>query len=308
MLLDTGALHAWHSPWHPEETESDRRPECAWTILLPFFNERLFLAGTLSSLAVQDQPLKLILIDNASTDGSGEFAMAECRRLGLHFTLIREPRPGKVNALAAGLGLVRTPFVATCDADTWYPADYLSQAGKLLEADDSAAAGAYFLREGAPRRQQVAKAWHIMIVAALLPRQCHTGGAGQVFRTASLRRSGGFDASRWNYVLEDHEIMHRVVNTGSLEYGPGFWCMPSHRDRDRDSIRWTLAERLLYHVAPPQWRDRFFYEFLGPRLKARRLTSERMRERQFQNAGPTGHVEGQNNGLQSDATPYSVCG
>ena len=308
MLLDTGALHSWHSPWQPAETESDRRPECAWTVLLPFFNERNFLAGTLESLAVQDQPLRLILIDNASTDGSGEFAMAECRRLGLHFTLIRESHAGKVHALAAGLDLVRTPFIATCDADTWYPDDYLSQAGQLLEADDSAAAGAYFLRKGAPRRQQIAKAWHIMIVASLLPHQCHTGGAGQVFRTASLRRTGGFDASRWNYVLEDHEIMHRVVKTGSLEYGPGFWCMPSHRDRDRDSIRWTLVERLLYHFTPDQWRDRFFYDFLGPRLRARRLTSERMRERQFQNAAHDRHHDGQNSGIPNDATPYSVCG
>src|SRR3954468_7602777 len=101
MLLDTGAYDAWHSPWRPVESEPDPRPECAWTILLPFFNERHFLAGTLASLVVQDQPLRLILIDNASTDGSGEFAIAECRRLGLHFPFTREPRAGKVNALAA---------------------------------------------------------------------------------------------------------------------------------------------------------------------------------------------------------------
>lgn len=300
MLLETGFSHAWHSPWEPTHGDVDRRPECNWTVLLPFFNERLYLEGTLASLAAQDQPLRLILIDNGSTDGSSEIATAACRRLGLRFTLIREHAPGKVHALAAGLELVRTPYVATCDADTWYPTDYLAQAGKLLEADSAAAAGAYFVREGALPRQHAAAAWHIVIAAVLLPRQCHTGGAGQVFRTASLRETGGFDAARWNYVLEDHEIMHRVVKTGSLEYGPGFWCTPSHRDRDRESIRWTLAERILYHVTPSRWRDRFFYDFLGPRLRARRLTSERMRERQFHDAGK--------NGLSDDAAPYSVCG
>ena len=84
--------------------------------------------------------------------------------------------------------------------------------------------------------------------------------------------------------------------------------MLSNLERDRDAIRWTLAERLLYHAAPTQWRDRFFYEFLGPRLRARRLTSERMRERQFQNADPDSRIEGQNSGIPDDATPYPLRG
>jgi len=285
MLLETGTSYAWRSPWEPIDADFNGRPETVWTVLLPFFNERLCLADTLASLATQDRSFRLILIDNGSTDGSGEIATAACRRLGLRFTLLNECKPGKVNALAAGLELVRTPFVATCDADTWYPSGYLSQGGVLLERDSGTAAGAYFVRGSTPRWQHVVAAWRIVIVASLFPRQCHTGGAGQVFRTSSLRDNGGFDPSRWNYVLEDHEIMHRVVRSGSLEYGPGFWCMPSQRDRDRDSIRWTLLERLFYHATPTQWRDRFFYDFLGPRLGARGLTSERMRERQFQNAG-----------------------
>lgn len=311
MLLETGASHAWFSPWEPSSVGSDGRPECAWTVLLPFFNERDYLGDTIASLAAQDQPVRLILVDNGSTDGSGEIAMAACRHHGLHFTLIQERAPGKVHALRSGLELVRTPYVATCDADTWYPDDYLSQAGRLLEArEDAAAAGAYFVAPGAPRRKHVAAAWHIVIAASLLPKQCHTGGAGQVFRTARLRAAGGFDPSRWNYVLEDHEIMHRIVGTGAIEYGGGFWCTPSARERDRESIRWTLIERLLYHVTPTRWRDRFFYEYLGPRLKARRLTSERMRERQFQNAGQSigRNLAAFDTPAFRDDAPYSVRG
>ena len=37
----------------------------------------------------------------------------------------------------AGLNRVRTRYVATCDADTWYPSDYLSQATRLLAIDGS---------------------------------------------------------------------------------------------------------------------------------------------------------------------------
>ena len=279
MLLETDASYAWRSPWEPIDADFNGRPETVWTVLLPFFNERLCLADTLASLAAQDRPFRLILIDNGSTDGSGEIATAACRRFGLRFTLLRECKPGKVNALATGLELVRTPFVATCDADTWYPSDYLSKGGALLGRDSSAAAGAYFVRESAPLRQHVVAAWRIVIVASLFPRQCHTGGAGQVFRTSSLRDNGGFDPSRWNYVLEDHEIIHRVMRHGTMRYAAGLWCSPSDRLRDRAPAKWTLFEQLCYHATMPVAGDWFFYRFLAPRLAARRLTSESLRER-----------------------------
>jgi glycosyltransferase involved in cell wall biosynthesis len=255
MLHETTDFQHWDSPW---DTVAEPDPAPRWTVLIPFFNERALLNGTLASLAAQDVPFELILIDNASTDGSADIAAATCRRLGLAFTLLTDRRPGKVNALQTGVARTRTRYVATCDADTIYPTDYLRRAALLLEA---------------PAR--------MARVAKLLPEQCHTGGAGQVFRTDALRQAGGFDAARWGYVLEDHEIMHCMAKLGPLAYGGRLWCAPSPRERDRDSIRWTLVERILYHVTPGPARDWFFYDFLGRRLAARRLTSDRIRERQF---------------------------
>jgi glycosyltransferase involved in cell wall biosynthesis len=282
MLLEQSAFEPACSPWEGDVVAAAATNDLAWTVLIPFFNERRDLPRTIASLAAQDRPARLILIDNGSTDGSATVAAAACRRLGIAFTLVEALSPGKVSALAAGLNLVRTVYVATCDADTWYPADYLSQATRLLEAKGAAAAGAFFAPEDADEAALDAAAARIRIVSGLLPRQCHSGGAGQAFRTAALRRVGGFDATRWNWVLEDHEIMHRIVAVGAIEYGPGFWCAPSPRDRDRASIRWTLMERILYHATPTRLRDLFFYRFLAARLKARRLTSDRIRERQFQ--------------------------
>lgn len=278
MYFDTKERAAWEPVW--ERAAAPVAPPM-WTVLIPFFNERNFLDGTLASLAVQDVPFDLILIDNGSTDGSGDVAAAICRRLGLDFTLLVERRPGKVNALAAGVRRVRTRYVATCDADTLYPGDYLRQAARLLEANGAVAAGAYFVAPAATAADRAAAARRLTRAARLLPAQCHTGGAGQVFRTAALRRAGQFDPDRWSYVLEDHEIMHRIAKHGPLAYGDTFWCAPSPRDRDRASIRWTLVERILYHVTPDGARDWFFYDFLGARLSARKLTSDRIRERQF---------------------------
>ena len=266
-----------------------------WTVLVPFFNECDFLDGTLASLAAQTVRPRVILIDNASTDGSGAIAAAACRRLGLDHELLVEARPGKVAALELGLTRVATPYVATCDADTWYPPQYLAEAEALLERG-IAVAGAFFVAPTADERTRRREGRRITTTARLLRGQCHTGGAGQAFRTDALRQAGGFDPQRWSYVLEDHEVIHRVMKHGAMRYARGLWCCPSPRPRDRASIRWTLAERLLYCIAAPVAGDWFFYRFLAARLSARRLTSERMRERQFHDVGRIG------------ANPHLVCG
>ena len=278
MLDGSNDFHASSSPW---DTVASSVPTPNWTVLIPFFNEQTFLGQTLASLAAQDMPFELILIDNGSTDGSADLAATTCNRLGLAYTLLIDRRPGKVNALQTGVAHTRTRSVATCDADTIYPTDYLRQAELLLETNGAVAGGGYFVASGATADDHRAASARMSRVAKLLPAQCHTGGAGQIFRTAMLRQAGGFDAGRWGYVLEDHEIMHRMAKFGPLAYGGKLWCAPSPRERDRDSIRWTLVERILYHATPGPARDWFFYDFLARRLAARRLTSDRIRERQF---------------------------
>ncbi|MFD1788326.1 glycosyltransferase family 2 protein [Sphingomonas floccifaciens] len=257
-----------------------------WTVLLPFFNERDYLAATIASLAAQTVTFRLILIDNASTDGSAEIAVAAARAHGIDHLLVVERTPGKVAALQAGFVHAHTRWTATCDADTLYPAGYLAQAGALLSRKGCVVAGAYFIEPGTDEDTRRARARTVTLIGRLLPRQSHTGGAGQAFCTRTLRQGGGFDPARWNLVLEDHEIIHRALGKGgrcgTMRYSRDFWCAPSPRERDRASIRWTGLERLMYSLAAPFAGDWFFYEFLGPRLMRRRLASHRIRERQFQ--------------------------
>ncbi|MBN2971131.1 glycosyltransferase family 2 protein [Roseomonas aeriglobus] len=253
-----------------------------WTILLPFFNERDYLAATIASLAAQTVRFRLILIDNGSTDGSALVAEAAALAHGLDHVVLIERVPGKVAALKAGLAFARTRWTATCDADTLYPPTYLAEAARLLSRPGCVVAGAYFIAPGAGEVARGIEATAITLAGRLLPRQCHAGGAGQAFCTATLRSVGGFDPEQWNYVLEDHEVINRTMARGSMLYSRDFWCRPSARDRDRESIRWTFVERLMYVLAAPFAGDWFFHDFLGPRLRQRKLASHRIRERQFQ--------------------------
>ncbi len=305
MLLDLSLAETW--PWasrHPGLGGSGRAGRWLnpyWSVVLPFFNERAYLPATLASLAAQTEAPRVILIDNGSTDGSAALALAECARLGLDHLLVTERRPGKVAALAAGLAQVDTPLVATCDADTLYPAGYLAAARRVLAREHTVVAGAFFIAPGADGAALTRAGRKIVATARVLRRQCHTGGAGQAFRTEALRAAGGFDAGRWGWVLEDHEVIHRVLHRGqagaTIGYAEDLWCSPSPRPRNRASIRWTAGERLLYAVTAPIAGDWFFYRFLATRLRERELTSERIRERPYQGLG----------GVLGGATACPVC-
>lgn len=241
-----------------------------WSIIIPFFNEEAFIARCLSGVAAQTLPFRLILVDNGSTDSSAEIARRQCARLGMKYCLLREPERGKVHALATGLNEVSTRFVATFDADTVYPPQYLAAATRLLERSGCVGGQAYYTRKNWRPWQTLIAAAKLHVASRILPHQCHNGGAGQVFRTEALRLCGGFDASRWDVVLEDHEIIHRLSQFGRVVPGWDFWCSPSRREQDLPHTRWSLLERLAYHLTPAQLQSRFLYDFLRPRLEARR--------------------------------------
>ncbi len=248
-----------------------------WTVVVPFHNERDFLPIMLRSLAVQSQPFRLILVDNGSTDGSAEIAMDLCNHIGLSATLLHERRPGKVSALQTGVGDVVTELVATCDADTIYPHDYLARAAVLLDEGDAVAAVAATAPPESSGFDRKLAGLHIALASRVLRQQCLNGGAGQVFRTNALRAAGGFDPQVWNWVLEDHEIMARIEQWGRIAYHRDFLCLPITRPRSVSTVGWNTVERLRYHATTPSGRQAFFHQFLGPRLRQRALTSDRLR-------------------------------
>lgn len=245
--------------------------------MLPFHNERDFLPLSVRSLALQTVPFHLVLVDNNSTDGGGAEALDLARRAGMAVTLVTELQPGKVAALNRGLNVAETDLVATCDADTIYPHDYLARAQALLDQPGAAAAVAVTSPPGASNLARRTAGWRMSLMARLLPQQCLNGGAGQVFRRAMLEQAGGFDPAIWNWVLEDHEVMARIERHGRIVYDPRFECAPITRPRTASTVGWTLAERLAYHRTTPENRLAFFHRYLAPRLRDRALSSERLR-------------------------------
>ncbi|MDR6787550.1 glycosyltransferase involved in cell wall biosynthesis [Sphingomonas sp. BE138] len=251
-----------------------------WTFVIAYYNEAAYLGETLASLAAQTlKPFRLILVDNGSTDASATIARAAVLP-DVEVLHLSEPRAGKIFALESAMPHLSTAFVAFGDADTFYPPDYLATAARNYAAPDIVAVMATDVPS------DPAAAWrkrhHNRIASWLWPKQTHTGGFGQTFRTAPFLAAGGYAERHWSYVLMDHEIMQRVVKQGRVVYPFDLWCIPSDRRTDRTRVRWTLPERLLYHFTPWFAKDWYFYRFLGPRLNARKLGHLNLREKTWQ--------------------------
>lgn len=257
-----------------------------WSVVLPYFNEKDYLPETLRGLIARDfGPFQLILVDNASNDGSADICramLADCA--GITPVYLHESRPGKINALECGLARVDTEFVAFCDADTFYPPHYLKRCAALFAQGppDLVAVMASGLDAAPTAGRAKLKQIKTMVVARLLGKQAHTGGFGQAFRTEILRRAGGFSAQLWPFVLEDHEVMQRVFKYGRAHHDFDLWCIPSQRRSDRVGVNWTLWERALYHAVPFAFKDWFFYSFLRKRFAARKLGQINLRKKTWE--------------------------
>ncbi len=253
-----------------------------WTVVLAYYNELAFIEATLASWAAQTLPLRLILVDNASTDGSPALVkdfLAQHPQLDA--VMVAEPAPGHLLALETGAALAAGDFIAFSDADTLYPPGYLARAQTLLARPGVAAALAVDLYAPPHALETRLRRLKFAIVTRLLDRQSHTGSYGYCFTLAAYRACGGFSARRWPWVLYDHELIHCIAHQGRLAYDHDFWCLASDRRTPTREVRWNLAERILYSVTPFRWKDWFFYRYLGPRFEARRMGFINLRQRNW---------------------------
>jgi glycosyltransferase involved in cell wall biosynthesis len=260
------------------------------TFLLPFYNEQGFIGRTVASLAGQtDRRFRLILVDNGSTDSGREEAMAAAATMPeIETTLIEEPTPGKIFALKVGLAEVTTPFVGTMDADTIYPPTYVAICLDVFEANPKAAcviAATVKGNQGSlPHRL---RRFRTSVYATLFRNRAHGGGCGQAFRTSILRAVGGFDPAIWPYVLEDHEVIHRIAREGRVSYSYRHYCIPADRRADRRNVSWSRAERIAYKLMPRKFMGPYFYRFLASRFDEHGKLNAALRHRSWPGRGGT---------------------
>ncbi len=201
-----------------DEDELEREGWPALTVLIPAYNEERVLAGTVHSVLTSDYPdLRVMVIDDGSSDGTVQVARAlaaEDPRL----ELLEQPRNGgKAAALNAGLARSETPVTASLDADTVLAADSLRRLARPIAAGADACSSNL---EVGNKRGLLTRWQSVEYVLGLnLTRRAQASlgcittipGAAAAFRTEALRAVGGWSGDTRT---EDTDLTLALLQAG----------------------------------------------------------------------------------------------
>jgi glycosyltransferase involved in cell wall biosynthesis len=220
------------------------------------------LAPTLQHLAAQDVaediPWEVLVIDNASTDGTAELARSlwpADHRIPLR--VIPESHPGLSYARAAGLAAARYEYISFVDDDNWVCPKWVETAARIFDRDSQVGAcggaiKAVFETEAPPWFERYQRDFAVGNWGPVAKYTSHMDiwGAGLSLRRTAWEqlRSAGFSASltgRRGQRLtagEDTEICAALTLLGwKLWYDPSLELqhfMPSGR------LNWSYLRRL----------------------------------------------------------------
>ena len=198
------------------------------TVIVPAYNEAASVADTICSLQGQTRPpAEIIVVDDCSTDGTGEVA----RALGV--TVLRPPSNtgSKAGAQTFALPHVRTALAMALDADTTLAADAIERLLPAFDEEGVAAACGFVL----PRR--VESVWERgryieYLFAFTFYKQVQdyygkpliSSGCFSMYRTEALRRLGGWSTRT---LAEDMDLTWSFYRAGmTVRFVPEAVCYP----------------------------------------------------------------------------------
>jgi glycosyltransferase involved in cell wall biosynthesis len=131
--------------------DSEQYPACL-SVVVPVYNEQATLAEVVRKLLNVPCLLEIIIVDDCSTDGTGEVA-AQLAATHNQVRVVRQPRnAGKTAALKTGFALTTGAIVIVQDADLEYdPTDIYGVIRPILEGHAQAVFGSRFLVRRATR-------------------------------------------------------------------------------------------------------------------------------------------------------------
>lgn len=174
------------------------------TLLISAWNEEAGIYNTLKYVKQQTYKgdIKVIVINNNSTDNTEAEVERASKELDMDITLLREPTPGKFNALNHGLKYVKTEFVITLDADTLLHKDavgYLVSRAKVSSPEVCAVAGSMLVRNSRDNLLSKMQEWDYFLSIASIKRMqgLYQGtlvaqGAFSLYRTDIVTELGGW--------------------------------------------------------------------------------------------------------------------
>ena len=192
--------------------------KCPLTVIVPAYNESDSLRDTIHSLKAQTLlPEEIIVIDDCSTDGTGEVA------LSLGVTVLRPPQNtgSKAGAQNFALGTVNTEFTMAIDADTTLASDAIEKLALAFDDKKTAAACGFVLprhvktiwERGRYIEYMLAFTWYKPI-QDYFSKPMISSGCFSMYRTDVLRDHGGWQTRTlaedmdltWSFHINGHGV------------------------------------------------------------------------------------------------------
>lgn len=235
------------------------------TIVIPAYNEEAYLGDCLRHVlddVAQTAglgPIEVLVIDNASTDGTAEVA-----RSFPGVRVAHEPDKGLTKARQRGLEEAGGEIIGYVDADTRMPRGWCRQVIGRFAAEPATVciSGPYVYYDlGWFAKVLVRIYWWVAVPVAALTGYMAVGGNFAARRTA-LVKIGGFDRSIAFYG-EDTDIARRLSSVGRVRFTLKLVMQTSARRLKAEGLArtaWTYAlnfvsEAVLKRPATSDYRD-----------------------------------------------------
>ena len=220
------------------------------SVLLPGYNERDTLEGTVISLREQSYPnLEIIVVSDGSDDGMEEVARRLANRGWVRF-FNHEVRGGKVSAANFALEAARGDYIAICDADSTFDRDAIWHLlVELYRPEVAAVAGNVRVRNAAANLITRCQALQYIMTIGLGRRVSEAlgilfiiSGAFGLFRRSSLEVVGGWDTGPG----EDADLTVKIrLAGGQIAFAPLAVCMTDAPETwwsfFRQQMRWNRS-------------------------------------------------------------------
>ena len=212
----------------PITAAPDKRRVAALSVIVPAYNEAASIADTIRSLQAQTlAPAEIIVVDDYSTDGTGDIA----RNLGVKVLRPLGNTGSKAGAQNFALTHARNPWVMAIDADTSLAPDAIEKLASAFDDDKIVAACGFVL----PRH--VHTVWergrYIEYLFAFTfykqvqdyhKRPLISSGCFSMYRTAVLRECGGWPTRT---LAEDMDLTWTFFERGYyVKFVPEAICYP----------------------------------------------------------------------------------
>jgi glycosyltransferase involved in cell wall biosynthesis len=245
-LDDFGDLHARRSHENPEQPRV--------SVVVPAYNEEKNLPLALASLLNQElKDFELIVVDNGSTDETPVIA----KKLGAR--VIGENRRGVAHARQAGFLSSKGGIIATTDADTVVPPDWLSRIVREFREDTNlvAVGGLYRFYSGPPLVRVLFSrvAYPLWRIDRSITGGWSLPGCNLAVTREAFLKVGGFNANL--QLCEDADLVQRLRSVGNVKLRPDLVVATSGR-RYRNGLMSGLSTYapnllLLYVLKKRKW-------------------------------------------------------